>query len=77
MMVCVGMVLHLLQGVTKPGVASSPSSTLVELALPLTSDGAIDTGRGTQPVFAFLPVRSIASMSDRIRGVKPALTSIS
>lgn len=46
------------EGLAKPGISAPPSTTLVELALPLTPEGGFDTARGVQPVFAFLPVRS-------------------
>eukprot|EP00927_Polykrikos_kofoidii_P082738 TRINITY_DN8303_c0_g1_i1.p1 TRINITY_DN8303_c0_g1~~TRINITY_DN8303_c0_g1_i1.p1 ORF type:complete len:2724 (+),score=490.37 TRINITY_DN8303_c0_g1_i1:761-8173(+) len=45
------------EGVMKPGISVAPTTTLVELALPLNAEGAVDS-RGAQPVFAFLPVRT-------------------
>ncbi|CAE7939607.1 NOV, partial [Symbiodinium sp. KB8] len=45
------------EGLSKPGLASPPS-TLLELALPKGPEGGFDRTRGAQQVFAFLPVRS-------------------
>ncbi|CAL1129504.1 unnamed protein product [Cladocopium goreaui] len=46
------------EGLAKPGIAVSPPSTLLEMALPLDDQGGFQAGRGAQQVFAFLPVRS-------------------
>ncbi|CAK0790082.1 unnamed protein product [Prorocentrum cordatum] len=42
-------------GVERPG-GSTPHTTFLEAACPLTSSGAFDAERGPQPVFAHLPV---------------------
>ncbi|CAE7633293.1 NOV [Symbiodinium sp. CCMP2456] len=48
---------QVLWGLSKPGLASPPS-TLLELALPKSPEGGFDRSRGAQQVFAFLPVRT-------------------